>query len=86
MGITLATLADLLENEHGLSVYCTRCQRWAELDLHQLVRQGYGSRKLLTFRPRCRACDTRGEIQVRPPVPTWPSGTMYIAPKRDPGP
>jgi hypothetical protein len=70
-GITLDTLAKLLECNHGLSAWCPACQRNAELDLERLVREGHGARRLQGFKPRCRACGGPGRITVRPPTPTW---------------
>lgn len=70
-GITLDSLAHLLEANHGLVAYCPTCRRWADLDLARLVREGHGERRLVGFKPRCRACGELGKIQVRPPQPTW---------------
>ena len=70
-GITLDTLAALLLNDHGLSAYCPGCRRWAELDLARLVREGHGRQRLQGFKPRCRACGRQGQVQLRPPTPTW---------------
>ena len=70
-GITLDTLAALLQNDHGLSAYCPSCRRWADLDLARLVREGHGRQRLQGFKPRCRACGGPGQIQLRPPVLQW---------------
>ena len=70
-GITLDTLAHLLEANHGLSAWCPECRRWADLDLARLVREGHGERLLKGFKPRCRACGGPGQVQVRPPTPSW---------------
>ncbi len=77
-GITLDTLAALLDASHGLSAWCPSCRRWADLDLAQLVVQGHGGRRPAGFRPRCRECGGPGQVQARPPVPAWPGGVMYI--------
>ena len=45
--ITLDTLAKLLQCDHGLSAHCPGCNRWRDLDLAQLVREGHGSRRLV---------------------------------------
>jgi hypothetical protein len=47
------------------------CRRWADLDLRRLVDRGLGAIALATFRPRCRVCGELGELQVRPPMPTF---------------
>jgi hypothetical protein len=60
-----------LPHRHGLSAFCVNCRRWADLDLRWLVDCCYGEMRLATFRPRCRVCGERGELQVRPPVPSW---------------
>ena len=70
-GATLDTLAKLAEHCHGIDAYCPRCQRWRSLDVPRLVRLGFGRRRLVDFRPRCRECGERGTIQVRPPTPAW---------------
>jgi hypothetical protein len=74
--IDLGTLAGLLEHHHELAAYCTRCDRWAVIDLAELVNAGRGDRRL-PVRVRCRVCGEVGRLQVRPPVPTRsPSGWM----------
>lgn len=77
-GVTLDTVAALLDCNHGLAAYCPACRRWADLDLARLVAQGRGRRRLQGFRPCCRKCGQPGQIQIRPPKPTWPSGVTYI--------
>ena len=69
--VTLDTLAALHACGHGLSAYCPRCRRWVELDLRRLIERGYGERALVGYRPRCMMCHERGDVQLRPPVPTW---------------
>lgn len=65
--LRLATLADLSRHGYGLSCYCPRCRRWADLDLPQLASSDLGQRSVTDFRPRCRRCGTPGEKQLRPP-------------------
>lgn len=65
--VRLATLADLSRHGYGLSCYCPRCRRWAELDLPLLARTDLARRSVTDFRPRCRHCGTPGEKQLRPP-------------------
>ncbi len=36
-GITLDTLAALLDANHGLAAWCPSCHRWADLDLARLA-------------------------------------------------
>ena len=76
MGITLDTLAKLLQCDHGLAAWCSTCNRYRDLDLERLVRDGHGGRQLVGFKPRCRACGGPGKLQVRAPSylrPTKPS-------------
>ncbi len=65
---TIDTFAALLENEHGLDAFCPTCQRWASVNLHELVAVGRGQETFIGRRPRCRECGTQGYWQVRPPT------------------
>ena len=65
--VRLTTLADLSRHGYGLSCYCPRCRRWADLDLPSLAGSGLAQRSVTEFRPRCRRCGTPGEKQLRPP-------------------
>lgn len=76
--IDLGTLAGLLEHDHELPEYCSRCDRWAVLPLAEFVRRGMGSLRL-PLRVRCRDCGEVGRIQVRPPMPTWSNTNGWIA-------
>lgn len=67
--IELSTFAGLLEHGHGLAAWCPECRRWASCDLAMLVRNGLGGRDITRCRPTCRLCGSRGEWQVRAPVP-----------------
>jgi len=67
--ITLDTFAALLEYQHGLDAYCSRCERWGTVDLAGLVARGQGSRSFIGQRPVCGDCGQPGQYQVRPPVP-----------------
>lgn len=69
--IRLATLADLSRHGYELECYCPRCRRWVTLDLPRLAEGALATRRLSEFRPRCRACGTPGEKQLRPPR-RWP--------------
>jgi Fe-S-cluster-containing dehydrogenase component len=71
--IDLGTLAGLLEHHHRLDAYCSRCDRWAELDLAAMVAAGRGSRRL-PIRVTCSACASPGQLQVCPPGATWGPG------------
>jgi hypothetical protein len=66
--IDLGTLAGLLEHRHRLDAYCSRCDRWAALDLATVVAAGHGGRRL-PISVRCSACGAPGQLQVRPPLP-----------------
>jgi hypothetical protein len=69
--VIVDTVAACLRHQHGLSAFCVNCRRWADLDLRWLVDRGYGEIRLATFRPVCRRCGERGELQVRPPMPSF---------------
>ena len=69
--VVVDTIAACLRHRHGLSAFCVKCRRWADLDLERLVDHGYGGLVLARFRPTCRKCGSRGEVQVRPPTPAW---------------
>jgi hypothetical protein len=69
--VVIETIADCLRHRHGLAAFCTLCRRWADLDLQRLVERGRGRTRIATLRPVCRRCDERGELQLRPPIPTW---------------
>jgi hypothetical protein len=76
--IDLGSIAGLYECDHQLHAYCARCDRWAVLDLSEMVRSGPGDRRLpLTV--RCRWCLAVGQLQVRPPMPAR-SSTGWISP------
>jgi len=65
--MTLATLDNLVANDNGLRVFCSHCQRCADLDIEALVRR-YGPRMALPEigkRCRCLECGERGgSVQV----------------------
>jgi len=71
--IDCSTLAGLLEHDHELAAYCSRCDRWSVLPLADLIAQGKGSLRL-PVTVRCRDCGEAGRLQVRPPVPTRAQG------------
>ena len=75
--IDLGMIAGLHEHDHSLAAYCTRCDRWAVLDLEQMVKDGYGARRL-PITVRCMKCGEPGRLQVRPPVPTWQGSTWML--------
>ncbi len=67
--IDLSNLAGLHAHRHELHAYCLRCDRWRALDLEGMVRQGFGDRRLPLV-VRCQECGERGQLQVRPPMPS----------------
>jgi len=75
--IDLGTLAGLLEHRHRLDAYCSRCDRWAELDLTAMVAAGLGDRRL-PITVRCQECGDRGQLQVRPPMPAWTNTNGWV--------
>jgi hypothetical protein len=77
--IDLGNVAGLHEHQHELHAYCSRCQRWSELDLGRLVEQGLGARRL-PIRVRCDRCGQVGQLQVRPPMPARSSTGWMLPP------
>ena len=75
--IDLGTVAGLRRHQHQLAAYCQRCDRWAQLNLTVLVDAGLGERRL-PIGVRCRECGEVGQLQVRPPVPTWTNTNGWI--------
>jgi hypothetical protein len=75
--IDLGTLGGLFEHRHELHAYCLRCDRWHVLPLASMVAQGKGSLRL-PLRMRCRDCGQRGQLQVRPPMPSHPRASGWI--------
>jgi len=76
--IVLDTIAALNEHRHELHCYCPRCERWVQLDLARMIREGRGSMR--DFRVRCRECGEVGRIQVRPPQPKRSDAAGWISP------
>ncbi len=76
--IDLGTLAGLHSHAHELHAYCATCDRWSVLDLEHMVRDGYGERRL-PIRVRCQVCGDPGQLQVRPPMPTWINSNGWMA-------
>jgi hypothetical protein len=68
--IDLGSIAGLLEHDHELHAYCTRCDRWQSLDLEGMVKAGQGDRRL-PLRVLCRTCGEVGTLQVWSPMPVW---------------
>ena len=66
--IRLDTFGALNDRQHQMAAYCSRCQRWAVLDLPQLIAEGRGDYKFVGHQPRCGECGEPGEWQLRPPV------------------
>ena len=51
--ITLDTLRALHEHDHKLAAYCATCERWAVLDLEQLIAEGRGEYRFVGRKSRC---------------------------------
>jgi hypothetical protein len=66
--VTLDTLRALHEHEHQLAAYCPTCERWAVLDLEQLIAAGRGDYVFVGWTPRCSYCRGPGSWQLRPPA------------------
>jgi hypothetical protein len=77
--IDLGSVAGLHDHSHELHAFCPRCDRWAVLDLAGMVSQGRGSLRLPIV-VRCHDCGERGQLQVRPPVPTRSGSAGWISP------
>jgi hypothetical protein len=77
--IDLGTLAGLHGHRHQLAAYCPCCDRWAVLDLAEMIAAGHGEQRL-PVTVRCQICGEVGRLQVRPPVPTLePHRVEWIA-------
>jgi hypothetical protein len=76
--IDLGSIAGLHAHDHEVHVYCATCDRWAVLDLAEMIQRGEGGRRL-PLRVRCRWCCAAGQLQVRPPMPAKGS-VGWIAP------
>jgi hypothetical protein len=77
--IDLGSIRGLHEHRHELRAFCPRCRRWSALDLAALVDAGFGDRRL-PLSTRCTDCGSRGELQVRPPMPTRDPSTGWLSP------
>ena len=77
--IDLGSIAGLHEYAHQVAAYCQRCDAWRVLPLGEWVNQGKGSLRL-PLRVRCRNCGEVGQLQVRPPMPTWSNANGWIEP------
>jgi NAD-dependent SIR2 family protein deacetylase len=77
--IDLGTIAGLHQHAHELHAYCLHCDRWVALDLEAMIRSGHGDRRL-PVTPRCRSCGRPGQLQVRPPMPTWTNQNGWMEP------
>ena len=76
--IDLGSIAGLYEHEHELHAYCLHCDRWRELNLEWLIRQGKGAMRL-PIRVRCLRCGELGKLQVRPTMPKWSNANGWIS-------
>ena len=63
----IATLANLLSNNHGLRVFCDACKRVTDVDVEKIAK-GYGRDITLAQigqKARCSACgNLGGSVQV----------------------
>ena len=57
--VTLDTLRALHEHDHQLAAYCAICERWAVLDLEQLIAGGRGDYCFVGRKPRYSYWNTR---------------------------
>jgi hypothetical protein len=77
--IDLGTLTGLHAHDHELAAYCARCGRWATLDLGRMIDAGHGERRLPIV-VKCHICGEPGQLQVRPPMPTWTNQNGWMQP------
>lgn len=71
--IDLGSIAGLHDHDHQFAAYCPSCDAWRVLPLGEMIAQGKGALRL-PLRVRCRDCGERGQLQVRPPMPTRGTG------------
>jgi hypothetical protein len=79
--LRFTTAREMLAGGYRLAGYYPHCERWAEVDLARLVREGKGDRCLIPVRVRCRRCGELGQAQLRAPVP----GSPGYEPRNKPG-
>jgi len=76
--VELRTVADLLDRDHTLGLYCQHCDRWATAPLAKLAARGKGDTPFARFRFRCVACGATGRMQLRPPVLLPATGNGWV--------
>jgi hypothetical protein len=62
-----------------LAAYCSRCGRWTTLDLGRMISAGHDERRLPIV-VKCHICGEPGQLQVRPPMPTWTNQNGWMQP------
>jgi hypothetical protein len=75
----LGSIAGLHRHQHQLACYCSRCDRWALLDLASMIDAGHGERRL-PIQVRCQDCGEVGRLQVRPIMPLWTNSNGWMEP------
>jgi len=76
--IRVHTVADLIQHDHTLGLYCPRCQRWAQAPLAKLAAHGLADRPIRLLRFRCVRCGTPAQRQLRPPALPPAGGTGWM--------
>jgi hypothetical protein len=66
--IELRTIQHLIDRDHTLALYCTRCDRWALAPLRMLAARGHADTPFARLRFRCVRCGAPGHRQLRPPA------------------
>jgi hypothetical protein len=78
--IRLDTVANLIEHDHVLALFCPRCQRWSDAPLAMLAARGHGDTPIRRLRFHCRDCASAAERQLRPPHPGRSNAVGWPAP------
>jgi hypothetical protein len=76
--IHLHTVADLIQHDHTLGLYCPRCPRWAQAPLERLAARGLAEEPIQRLRFRCVHCGTTAQRQLRPPELAPSTGIGWI--------
>ena len=62
---TISTIADLITNDMTLSLYCSGCRPWRDIDADKWVAEGRGDADFTRVRFKCEQCGTVADKQLR---------------------